>query len=163
MPASRTAEGERLGGFIYGTIVALAVVVDGARAFPDSTGPVAVLVATTAAVFWCAHVYADGLAHSVSRDERLRPSELVHIARREFSLVQAALGPVVALLLGAVGVLSTAGSYWAAFAFGFAVLVGRGLQFARIERLGMVGTLGVVAGNVAIGLALVGLKIVAMH
>ena len=37
--------GERLGGFIYGTIVALAVVVAGAKAYPHEAGHIAALVA----------------------------------------------------------------------------------------------------------------------
>ena len=56
---ARTAMGHRLGGFIYGTIVALSVIVGGARAYPHEPGHIAVLVAVTCIVFWLAHVYAD--------------------------------------------------------------------------------------------------------
>src|SRR5262249_19004441 len=61
----RAAMGERLGGFIYGTIVALSVIVAGARAYPHGAGHIAALVIVTNVVFWLAHVYAHGLAHSV--------------------------------------------------------------------------------------------------
>ena len=46
------------------------------------------------------------------------------------------LPPVVALLLGALGVLSPRAAVWAAFGLGLAVLAAQGLVFARVERLG---------------------------
>src|SRR5829696_2804333 len=52
----RAATGERLGGFVYGTIVALAVIVAAAKAYPDEPGRVAAVVVITTVVFWLAHV-----------------------------------------------------------------------------------------------------------
>jgi len=83
----RAAMGERLGGFIYGTIVALAVVVAGARAYPHGAGHIAALVAATSVAFWVAHVYSHALVHSVASDEHISVAELRHIARREGSIV----------------------------------------------------------------------------
>ena len=103
----RTRIGERLAGFIYGTIIVLAVLVGGSRAFPDDAGHIAALVVVTSVVFWLAHVYAHGLAHSVIHDEHLSLAELRGIARREGSIVGAAVPPLAALLLGAVGAVST--------------------------------------------------------
>lgn len=48
---SRAATGERLGGFLYGTIIVLAVVVAGAKAYPHEAGKIAALVAVTSVVF----------------------------------------------------------------------------------------------------------------
>jgi hypothetical protein len=160
---SRSSEGDRLAGYIYGTIVSLAVVVDGARAFPDHPGEVAGIVAVTSVVFWLAHVYAHWLGHSVARGEQLTIHELRHIARVEVPLVEAALLPIVALVLGEVGVVSLSHCYWLAFAFGMVVLVGEGVRFARIEDLGFLASCAVVAGNGAIGLLLIALKLVANH
>src|SRR5262249_33874168 len=67
----RAAMGERLGGYIYGTIVVLSVVVAGAKAYPHSPGHIAAFVLVTTVVFWLAHVYAHALGHSVSHDEHL--------------------------------------------------------------------------------------------
>jgi len=159
----RAAAGERLGGFIYGTIVALAVVVAGARAYPHAAGHIAILVAATSVALWVAHVYAHGLALSVSRDEHLTLSELRHIARREGSIVEAALPPLGALLLGALGLISTQLAVWAAFGFGLVVLAAQGITVARVERLGRLGTVAVVAGNVSLGVLLVGLKLIVTH
>jgi hypothetical protein len=160
---ARSAIGERLGGFIYGTIVVLSVVVAGARAFPDDSGAVAKTVAVTTIVFWLAHVYSHALAHSVTRGGRLSFAELSKVARHEASLIEAGVLPVAALLLGAFGVLSARAALWAAFGVGLAVLAAQGLVFARIERLGTLGTLAVVGTNLALGLALVALKVLVTH
>jgi hypothetical protein len=159
----RVAMGERLGGFIYGTIVALAVVVAGARAYPHGAGHIAVLVAATSVAFWLAHVYSNAVAHSVASDQHLSFGELRRIARREGSIIEAAVPPFAALLLGALGMISTQVAVWAAFALGLVVLAAQGITVARIERLGPLATLAVVAGNVSLGVLLVGLKLVVSH
>jgi hypothetical protein len=159
----RSAMGERLGGYIYGTIVALAVVVAGAKAYPHGPGHIAVLVAVTAVAFWLAHVYAHGLGHSVAHDEHLTIRELRRIARREASIIEATVPPVAPLVLGALGVLSTRASVWAAFGVGLLVLAIEGIEFARVERLGWLGTVAVVAGNLSLGLVLVALKLLVTH
>ena len=155
--------GERLGGFIYGTIVVLSVLVAGSRAYPDDAGRIAVLVVVTSTVFWLAHVYAHGVADSISREEHISLPDLRRMARREGAVVEATLPPVVALLLGAVGVLSTDAAVWLAFALGLAVLAIEGVVVARVERFGALGTMVMVAANLTLGLALVVLKLVVAH
>lgn len=159
----RAELGERLSGLIYGTIIALAVLVAGAKAYPDAAGRTAVLVAVTSVVFWLAHVYAHSLAHSVAKDEHLSLAELRFIARREASIVEAAIPPCAALLLGAFGLVSTKVAVWIAFVLGLAVLAAQGVVFARAERLGRLGTLTVVAANLALGVVLVALKLLVAH
>ena len=155
--------GERLGGFIYGTIVVLSVLVAGSRAYPDDAGRIAVLVVVTSTVFWLAHVYAHGVADSISREEHISLPDLRRMARREGAIVEATLPPVVALLLGAVGVLSTDAAVWLAFVLGLAVLAIEGVVVARVERFGALGTMVMVAANLTLGLALVVLKLVVAH
>jgi hypothetical protein len=155
--------GERLGGFVYGTIVVLAVIVAGAKAYPKQPGHVAILVVVTTGVFWLAHVYSHALAHSVTRNEHLTFAELRHIARREAALVEASVLPVAALLLGAVGVLSPRAAGWTALGLGLAVLAVQGIVFARAERLGPLASIAVVALNLGLGLVLVALKAVVTH
>ena len=165
-PASRlgrAAMGERLGGFIYGTIIALAVLVAGAKAYPHDAGHIAALVAITSVVFWLAHVYAHSLGHSVAEDEHLSWAELRHIARREGAIVEAALPLLAALMLGAFGLISTRAAVWLAFGLGLAVLAVQGVVFARVERLGLLGTLVVVTANLGLGVLLVGLKLLVSH
>jgi hypothetical protein len=160
---SRAAVGERLGGFIYGTIVVLAVIVAGARAYPHEAGHIAALVACSAVALWLAHVYAHGLAHSVARNEHLSLAELRYIARREGSIIEAALPPLAVLLLGALGLVSTRGAVWAAFGLGLAALAALGITFARVERLGRLGTVAVVAANVSLGVVFIGVKLLLTH
>jgi hypothetical protein len=162
-PPRRGPAGERLEGFIYGTIVALTAVVAGARAYPHEAGHVAVLVAVTSVILWLAHVYAHGLGQSVSRGEHLHLAELRRIARHELSIVEAAVPPVAALVLGAMGVLKPSTSYWLALALGLGVLMLQGLRFARIERLGALATFAVVAANVGFGAVLIALKLLLIH
>jgi len=155
--------GHRLGGFIYGTIVALSVIVGGARAYPHEPGHIAVLVAVTCIVFWLAHVYADGIGQSVARNERLSFAELKEVARDEASILEAAVPPIIPLLLGALGVFSERSAVWIAFALGFVVLAAQGLVFARVERYGRLATAAVVAANIGLGGLLVLLKLFVSH
>jgi hypothetical protein len=159
----RAAQGERLGGFIYGTIVVLGVLVAGARAYPHDAGKIAGLVAATSVAFWLAHVYSHALAQSVSNNRRISLDELRHIVRREWSIVEAAVPPVAALVAGAIGLVSTRGAVWIAFGLGLAVLTAEGIIVARIERLGRLGTLAVVASNLSLGLLLVAVKLFVSH
>lgn len=133
-PASR---GERLAGFIYGTILVLSVVVAGAKAYPHSPGHVAALVAVTAIVFWLAHVYAYSLGESVAHSEHLSVSEVRHIAWREATLLGAAVPPIAVLLLGWLGLLTATTAFWGALGGGLVVLAVQGVLFARIERRGL--------------------------
>jgi hypothetical protein len=159
----RRQTGERLGGFIYGTILVLAVIVAGAKAFEHEAGHIAGLVAVTVVVFWLAHVYADALAHAVAYDQHLSFADLRRIAHREASMLEAAVPPLVPLLLGAFGILSTKLAVWVAFGLGLFVLCAQGITFARVERMGRLGTLAVVAANLGLGVALVGLKLLVSH
>jgi len=159
----RPAIGERLAGFIYGTIIVLAVLVAGVRAFPGDAGRIAATVVVTSVVLWIAHVYAHALAHSVAHDERVSLAELRLIARREGSVVEAAVPPLAALLLGIFGVVSTSTAVWLAFGAGLVVLAAQGVVFARVERLRWPAMLLVVAANVGLGLVLAALKVFLTH
>jgi hypothetical protein len=160
---ARTELGERLGGFVYGTIVVLSVIVGGARDYGHEPGHIAVAAALTCVVFWLAHVYADALGHTVVHEQRLGREEFRAMARREASIIEAAVPPVAALLLGTLGVVAKQTALWLAFALGLAVLAAQGVAYARVERLGLAGTCTVIAVNVALGLALVALKLFVSH
>jgi hypothetical protein len=158
-----TARGERLGGFIYGTIVVLSVIVGGARDFGHEPGHIAATAAVTCVVFWLAHVYAHTLGEAVAHEERLSRARLAVVARHESSIVEAAIPPIAALLLGAAGVLEADTALWLAFALGLVVLAAQGVVYARVERLGRAASFTVVAANVALGLVLVALKLFVSH
>jgi hypothetical protein len=155
--------GERLGGYIYGTIVVLATTVAGTKAYQHHLGHVAALVLITTVVFWLAHVYAHAVGQSVARDQHLSRAALLEIARHESSIIEAAVIPIAALLLGHFGVVSEKTAIWLAVASGLGVLVAQGFAFARAERLGWLATLVIVAINLGLGLTLVGLKLWVSH
>jgi hypothetical protein len=159
----RGERGERLGGYTYGTIIALATIVGAAEAFKHGAGHIAILVLVTACVFWLAHVYSDAIADSLTRGQRLSWAELREIAARESSIIEAAVIPVLLLAGGTLGLYSVRASVWLAFIGGLGVLIAEGLAFARAERLGVVASLAVVAANLTLGLMLVGLKLWVSH
>jgi archaellum biogenesis protein FlaJ (TadC family) len=161
--AARTELGERLAGFVYGTIVVLSVIVAGARDYGHEPGHIASLVALTCVVFWLAHVYAHALGDTLAHGERIDGKELRKIARREASIIEAAVPPVIALLLGTTGLLREQTALWLAFVLALVVLGAQGVVYARVERLAWLGTVSVVAANVALGLVLVALKLLLTH
>jgi hypothetical protein len=112
------------------------VLVAGSRAFADDAAHIAGVVVVTSVVFWFAHVYAHGLAHSVTHNEHLSRAELWRIARREGSIVEAAVPPLAPLLLGAFGAVSTKAAVWIAFGLGLAVLAVQGVVFASSDSAG---------------------------
>jgi hypothetical protein len=151
--------GERLAGFIYGTIVVLSAVIAGAKAFPNGMGHIAALALVTAGVFYLAHVYAHALGRSAQTGQHLSFSAVKHIAWQEASLIAAAIPPVLMLFLGELGVLSPKTSVWAAIGVGLAVLALQGVVFARIEKLRFFRAVIVVVLNVSFGVVLILLKV----
>jgi hypothetical protein len=160
---ARTEFGLRLAGFVYGTIIALSTIVAGARIYPHDPTSILALVATTCAVFWTAHVYSHAIGESIAHQERISWAELRLLARREASIIEAAVPPVAALLLGAIGLLRESVAIWLAFGVGLVVLGVQGLVVARLERLGPVSTVAVMAANLALGIFVVGLKLLLTH
>jgi hypothetical protein len=151
-----------IGGTVYGTVLALAALTAGAAEHlsPDK---LLVVVATTAGVIWIAHVYAHGLGESIERGRRLEWSELSGIATRELPILAAAAAPTSILLLGAVGLVEESTDIWLAFAFGLVALAAQGARYARVQHLGLIGTVTAVAVNLALGGIVVGLKVLVTH
>jgi hypothetical protein len=151
-----------IAGAVYGTIMVMATLVAGSTATPDAW-KLAAIVATTVLVLWAAHVYAHGLGESIDRGRRLDGLELLSIAHRELSIPLAAAGPVVALLLGALGLIRETRAVWLAMGIAVATLAFQGVRYARVENLGRMGTFVAVALNLALGLLLVALKALVAH
>ena len=105
----------------------------------------------------------DGLGESVHAGRRLTAAELGNIAKREFSIPLAALLPMCAIALGALGVFRERTAVWLAVGVGVAQLTAQGLRYAKLERLSRVATTLSVGLNLALGLAIVALKVVVTH
>lgn len=153
--------GSGIASTVYGTITAMATV----TAFGNEKHPwrLAVLVASTALVIWIAHLYAHGLSESISLRRPLRPVTLASIARREFGIVLAAVLPTTMLVLGAIGLLREKSAVWLALGIGLATLTVEGARYARLEGLGLTGTVAAIAANVFLGLLVVALKVALSH
>ena len=154
--------GGRVASVIYGTVVVMATVT-AAHATKEDPWTIAAIVWSTVIVLWVAHVYAHGLSESLSERRAIRGSELTTLAGRESGILLAAVGPSLALLLGAVGVLAERTAVWVAIGIGMGTLLVEGIRYARIERFGAVGTLAIVAANLALGVFVVVLKVVVAH
>lgn len=154
--------GGGIAGTVYGTIIVMATLT---AAYGSEQHPwrLAVIVWSTAVVFWIAHLYAHGLAESISRRQRVSGSELAQIARRELGILLAAALPSSALLLGALGVVRESRSVWLALILGLVTLVVEGIRYARLETLGLAATSAIVAANVGLGLLVVLLKVIVAH
>ena len=163
--AMRFAFGSRatIAGTVYGTVVVLAVLAAGGRAFEHDLWRLVAIVVTTVVVLWMAHVYAHALGESVLVGRRLDVAELGAIARRELAVALAAVVPTAVLVLGALGLLAGRTAVWFAFATGLATLAVQGLRYARVEQLGRTGTVAAVAINLALGLTLVLLEVIVSH
>jgi hypothetical protein len=152
-----------IAGTVYGTIVVLASLAAGGKAFEHDLWHLAAIVVTTVLVLWIAHVYAHGLGESLEAGRRLDVAEMGAIAGRELAIPLAAVAPTAMLVLGALGILRAGTANWLAVGICVATLGVQGLRYALVERLGRLGTLAAVTLNLALGLAIVGLKVVVAH
>jgi hypothetical protein len=122
----------------------------------------ATTVAGAVFVLWIAHVYSHTLGEAVAEGQQ-KLHAMGSIARRELGIVLAAVLPIGALLLGAIGVLRETSAVWVALGVGLFTLGAEGVRFARIEGLGRGGTLAATGLNVALGLFVVLLKVFIAH
>lgn len=152
-----------IAGTVYGTIVVLAALAAGGKAFQNDLWHLIALVDVTVLVLWIAHVYSHGLGESLQVGRRLDAAELGAIAGRELAIPLSAVAPTAILVLGALGVFKGTTATWLAVGICVVALTVQGLRYALLERLGTVGTLISVAVNLALGLTIVGLKVVVSH
>jgi hypothetical protein len=152
-----------IAGTVYGTIIVLSLVTAGAPAFEHGRWHLLIVIGVTVLVFWIAHIYAHIIGESVHEGHRLDRGQIAGIAYRELSIPLAAVLPMAAVALGALGVLRPNTALWIAVGIGVTTLTIQGVRFARLERLGAVGTLVSVGINLGLGLTLVALKATLSH
>jgi hypothetical protein len=150
-------------GTVYGTIVVLSVLAAGARTYEHHLWRLAVIAGISVSVLWVAHVYSHGLGESLAAGRRLTVSEVLSIARREYSIVLAAALPLLAVVLGAAGVLQGRTAVRWALGVGVVTLTAQGVRYARLERLGLFAAITTVSLNLALGLTLVAVEAWVAH
>jgi hypothetical protein len=152
-----------IAGTVYGTIVVLAVLAAGAKAYREHLWRLDVIAAGSTLVLWLAHVYSDGLGESLNLGRRLTVKELAEIGRREYSIVAAAVLPLAAVTLGALHVLPGATAVFVAFAIGVVTLTAQGVRYAQLENLSRPAAALTIGVNLAAGLSLVALEALVSH
>jgi hypothetical protein len=147
---------------IYGSILAAAFITV-FREEHASPQTVALSVVGTMAVFWIAHVWSALLGEQIHHGHRVSFQHVRTIARSEWPLMEASLAPVVALVLGWIGVLSESKAEDIALAVCVLQLFAWGLYVGRraYDRWWAVLLSGLVNG--LLGLAVVSLEITVVH
>jgi hypothetical protein len=155
--------GRSISGTVYGTILAMSVIAAAGATGAAEPWALAGFVASSAVVFWLAHVYSSGLDQSIRSGRYLDRRTFESVARHEAAIPLAALPSIVALCLGALGVLRESRAIWLALGLGVATLGVQGWRYAQIEALSRSRMLVVVGSNVLLGLVIVGLKAALSH
>ena len=152
-----------IAGTVYGTIIVMSILAAGAKPYEHQLWRLVVIAAVSVVVLWLAHVYSHGLGESLKIGRRVTIAELWSIARREYSIVAAAILPLVAVGLGATGVLGDRTAVQLAVWLGAVTLTAQGIRYAQLERLSRSATFVTVTFNLAIGLGLVALEVLIAH
>jgi hypothetical protein len=155
--------GRSISGTVYGTILAMSVIAAAGATGAAKPWELAGFVASSAVVFWLAHVYASGLDQSIQSGRRVDLALLERVARHEAAIPLAAVPAVIALSLGALGVMRESRAIWLALGLGVATLGVQAWRYSQLEELGRSKTIAVVGWNLALGLVLVGLKAAISH
>lgn len=161
--ASQEREPSDYAGAIYGSLLAASVVAGtGPGHQPPEPGQLTALLLATGVVFWLAHVYAHLVGEKSSR-ALVSLQEFRVCAKREWPIVQAAVPPAAAVVIGAFLGLSDAGAAWLALAVAVGSQLGWALYVAA--KAGATRSRLVVAGvvNLILGLLIVLLKAALTH
>jgi hypothetical protein len=154
---------QRIAGTVYGTIIVMSILSAGAKSYEHRLWRLVVIAGVSVVVLWLAHIYAHGLEESLTLGRRITVAELSSIARREYSVVAAAIPLLATVGLGAAGVLKERTAVRLALWLGVAALTSQGIRYAQLERLGRSATFITVSLNLAIGLGLVALEVLIAH
>jgi hypothetical protein len=154
-PAAATEAGRRVADAVYGTILVLAVVAALSQDRQAGPGAIAAGALVTSIVFWVVHVYAEVLSRRTAGDTTHTRPLVRAAAKQEWPLVQAALAPLVPLLLGAIGLLSRGTSITLSILVGLADLGAWGYLAGRA-----MGQPTVKSGVSAVAAVLLGLVMV---
>jgi hypothetical protein len=154
---------QTVAGTVYGTIVVMSVIAAGAHAYEHQLWRLVAIAGGSAVVLWLAHVYSEALGESLSIGRRITVDEVRSIARREAAVIAAAIIPLVAVALGALGILGHRAAVQLALWLGVGVLAAQGIRYARLENLPTGAAIATIGINLAIGLALVALEVLVAH
>ncbi|MCB0857142.1 MAG: hypothetical protein KDB57_03370 [Solirubrobacterales bacterium] len=145
-------------GAIYGTVISMTVIATSSKDASLDPMEIAGWAATTAIVFWLAHVYADIVAAGYSTvREALGHARAAF--RAEWPIVQGAMIPVVAMLAAPLGLVSDEDVSFFAVCTGIVVLFATGLLVGSRDGRSWARRLLVGAINALFGVVILALKI----
>jgi hypothetical protein len=147
-------------GAIEGTIIATAIVAGLDESDSVGAGRAFWILLATGTFYWVAHVYADLLADRIKGHHRMSRDAVVAVMSREWPLLQSSFVLAVPLAFGAAGVLREDIALDLSWLAGVAALVGWGVVFSRKEGHGPAGVVAAAALNAAVGLVIVGFKVI---
>jgi hypothetical protein len=154
---------DRIAGSVYGTIVVLAVLAEGATAYEHELWKLEAIAVASVLILWIAHAYAHGLGESLRLGRRLTRRERSEIVGRELAIPIAATLPLLAVAVGALRAVTDTTAIWIAVAIGIVTLAVQGVRYARLEQLSRTGTAVSVAINLGFALLIVLLKALVAH
>jgi hypothetical protein len=120
--AAESAGARGASAAIYGTIVVSAVIAALSEDPAAGPGEIASAALLTVVVFWLAHVYADLVGERAATDDRTRWHSPLALLAQEGPMVEAALVPMIPLLLGMLGALHRTAAIRGGLAVGVAEL-----------------------------------------
>lgn len=147
---------------IYATLALLAILltIDTAH---TSTIKAVVIVGGTALSLWAASLVASRMAYRIITQARSDTAVLDKQFVRHSPLLVAAVFPLFTIFLSFIGAISLAVAIDIATGASLLLILGWSLLSARAMKAGKLSTLILTAGHLAIGLAIVGLKIAVGH
>jgi hypothetical protein len=146
-------------GAVYGQVLATSLVV--ALGHDKALSPLEMLVvlAVTMTVFWLAHVYSEAVAGVLEHGHGSSLAGLRRLAANEWPIAEAAGTSLLALGLGALGVLDREQAIWLAIALGIADLCAWGWRIGRRWHRSWTYSLGLAAASGCIAVPVVALKV----
>jgi hypothetical protein len=130
VPGWRGGTNGNFAAAVYGSILAAAVVAS-LDIGDVGGGAMTLSLAGTMLVFWLAHVWSEAIADRMQDPRPYSWRRLRAVAAWHWPMIQAAFGPLVALLLADLGALSLGSAVTLALAISVAQLVGWGIAIGR--------------------------------
>lgn len=153
-----TRAAQRAASAIYGTIVVTAVIVALSEDPAADATELMEAAATTTLVFWLAHAYSEFLGQRVAARARVGTEGLGRALLRDITMVEAAILPVGALLLGLIHLVSRTHAVTIALVIGVIELFVLGYLAGRGPGSSFLRCVGVGLFNCVLGVAIVLLK-----
>jgi hypothetical protein len=152
----------RLAHAIYGLIVLTATVGE-LRALGEDLATAAVVIAGAFVVLVIAHGYSQIVANTATHDRMPTRTFMVANALDQLAIALPAAVAIAVLALSETGVMSLDVAYDVVLAAAIVVLAATGVLVGRHHDLSRARTVALGAANVAVGVVIIGIEVLASH